>query len=216
MSDDKLRLPSNRRQRVHWTVEADGDDDLAARYDQWSKDYDADLAEVDGWAAPRFTAEIFAQHVNSGARILDAGAGTGWVGRELKRLGFDRIDGIDYSQGMLDKAASKDAYASLRRMNLNEPLDIPTASYDALICVGTLTYVETVCLEEFCRMVRAGGFVVFSAQPKVHEASGFQAEQERLESEDAWELVTISDEMQPLPSSFPEVRFRTSVMRVLS
>jgi hypothetical protein len=73
MTDDKHSLPSDRLQRVHWTVEADSDEDLAARYDQWSADYDADLAEVDGWAAPRFTAEIFAQHVDKGASLPKPG-----------------------------------------------------------------------------------------------------------------------------------------------
>jgi len=46
--------------------------------------------------------------------------------------------------------------------------------------------------------------------------SGFQVEQDRLESEGAWKLVAVSGEMQPLPSSLPETRFRTSVLRVLS
>jgi len=215
MTDDKGRLPSERLQRVHWTVEAESDEDLAARYDQWSAEYDADLAEVDGWAAPRFTVEIFAQYVDKDAHILDAGAGTGWVGRELKRLGFTNIDGIDYSKGMLDKAAEKDAYRSLRKMNLNEALDIPEKFYDAVVCVGTLTYVEPYCLQEFCRIVRADGLVIFSAQPRVHAESGFRAEQDRLESEGVWELLSVSEEMQPLPNSFPEVRFRTSVLRVL-
>lgn len=214
MTDDNSKLPDDRLQRVHWTVEADSDEDLAARYDQWSVEYDADLAEVDGWAAPRFTAEILARHVDRNARILDAGAGTGWVGRELQRLGFSDIDGIDYSQGMLNRAAEKNAYRSLRRMNLNEPLDLADGSYDAVICVGTLTYVTPDCLQEFCRIVRKDGLIVFSAQPRVHAEKGFQAEQDRLERENLWELVTISEEMQPLPHSFPEVRFRTSVLRV--
>jgi predicted TPR repeat methyltransferase len=215
MTDANSRLPNDRLQRVHWTVEAESDEDLAERYDQWSTEYDADLAEVDGWAAPRFTAEIFARHVDVNDPVLDAGAGTGWVGRELRRLGFTHIDGIDYSQGMLDKAAEKNVYRSLRRMNLNQPMDLADDSYDAVICVGTLTYVTPDCLREFCRIVRKDGMVVFSAQPRVHTESGFQAEQDRLERENLWKLVTISEEMLPLPQSFPEVRFRTSVLQVL-
>jgi predicted TPR repeat methyltransferase len=215
MTDENSELPDDRLRRVHWTVEADSDEDLARRYDQWSAEYDADLAEVDGWAAPCFTAEIFARHVDINDRVLDAGAGTGWVGRELRRLGFTHIDGIDYSQGMLDKAAEKNVYRSLRRLNLNQPMDLADDSYDAVICVGTLTYVSPGCLREFCRIVRKDGMVVFSAQPRVHAESGFHAEQDRLERENLWKLVTLSEEMQPLPQSFPEVRFRTSVLQVL-
>ena len=94
MPEKKPNLPNDRLQRVHWTVEANSDDDLASRYDQWSEEYDSDLEEVDGWAAPRFTAEIFARHAAVDHQILDAGAGTGWVGQELHRLGYKNIHGI--------------------------------------------------------------------------------------------------------------------------
>ena len=214
MPDKKNSLPNDRLQRVHWTVEANSDDDLASRYDQWSDEYDSDLEEVDGWAAPRFTAEIFARHAEIDHQILDAGAGTGWVGQELHRLGFKHIHGIDYSQGMLDKAAAKKVYSSLRRMNLNAPLDFADDSFDAVVCVGTLTYVEPDCLREFCRIVRAGGLVVFSAQPVVHAERGFQTVQDELEKQGVWKRVFFSQEMQPLPRSYPEVRFRTTVLEI--
>jgi predicted TPR repeat methyltransferase len=215
MAGPSNKLPDDRLQRVHWTVEATGDADLASRYDQWAKAYDADLEEVDGWAAPRFTAEVFAQHApDKSWHILDAGAGTGWVGRELARLGFTSITGIDYSPGMLEKAAEKGVYRELRRMNLNEPVDFATDNFDAVICVGTLTYVEPDCLAEFARIVRPGGLVCFSAQPKVHRERGFQERQDEMEKSGIWERVMLSEEMQPLPRSYPEVRFRTTVLKV--
>ena len=116
---------------------------------------------------------------------------------------------------MLDKAAAKNVYGSLRRMNLNERLELSDNEFDAVICVGTLTYVEPECLREFVRIVRHGGLVVYSAQPKVHAERGFQALQEELENNGLWQRLHLSDEMQPLPKSYPEVRFRTTVLRVL-
>ena len=208
-------LPTDRLQRVHWTVEAKDDDDLARRYDEWSASYDDDLQEVDGWAAPRFAADCLARFAAKDSRVLDAGAGTGWVGRALRTLGYCDIHGIDYSQGMLDKAAQTGAYASLARMNLNAPLAFAPDEFDAIICVGTLTYVTPICLSEFARVVRPGGLVAFSAQPRVHAEKGFQAVQEGLERDGTWERVFLSEEMQPLPKSFPEVRFRTTILRVL-
>ncbi len=209
------KLPDDRLQRVHWTVEAKDDADLASRYDQWAKAYDADLEEIDGWAAPRYTAEFLARHAaDKSWRILDAGAGTGWVGMELSRLGFRSIVGIDYSQGMLEKAAEKGVYRELRRMNLNEPVDFETDSFDAVVCVGTLTYVQPDCLDEFARVVQPGGLVCFSAQPKVHQERGFQEKQDKLEKAGIWKVVTLSDEMQPLPRSYPEVRFKTTILAV--
>lgn len=215
MNGDSDKLPEDRLRRVHWTVDAESDEDLASRYDQWSDDYDADLEEVDGWAAPRFSAEIMSRYVSPNCRVLDAGAGTGWVGMELARHGFKDIHGIDYSQGMLDRADDKAVYASLRRMNLNDPLELDTDSFDALICVGTLTYVEPDCLREFARVVRPRGWVVFSAQPIVHAERGFETLQQSMEREAIWRRIFVSDEMQPLPRSYPEVRFRTTVLQVL-
>ncbi len=209
------KLPSSRTDRVHWTVDADSDEELARRYDAWSGDYDADLEEVDGWAAPRFTAEIFERFAEKEWRVLDAGAGTGWVGRELNRLGFKDVHGIDYSSGMLQKAREKAVYASLERANLNLALPFADNAFDAVICVGTLTYVEKDCLREFARIVRPQGVVVYSAQPKVHAEKGFQALQDQMEQAGIWRQEFLSGEMQPLPRSYPEVRFRTSVLRVL-
>lgn len=216
MADSDEELPDQRLRRVHWTVEAKDDADLASRYDKWATAYDADLEEIDGWAAPRFTAECFANFAEDKTwRILDAGAGTGWVGAELSLLGFTQLVAIDYSQGMLEKAREKNVYVELHRMNLNEPLAFDADSFDAVICVGTLTYVSPDCFRDFVRVVRSGGLVCFSAQPKVHAERGFAAELSALEQASAWIQLHESEEMQPLPRSYPEVRFRTTVLRVV-
>ncbi len=44
--------------------------------------------------------------------LLDAGCGTGLVGIELKKNGFDNLDGADFSQKMLD-LIPKDIYQNL-------------------------------------------------------------------------------------------------------
>ncbi len=215
MSNDKAKLPDDRLQRVHWTVEAESAEDLAKRYDSWSEHYDADLAEVDGWAAPRFTAELFDRFAEKDWSILDAGAGTGWVGAELARLGFQDLHGIDYSAGMLEQAVRKGVYRSLRQMNLDLPLRLSSDLFDAVICVGTLTYIEPACLAEFARIVKPGGLVCFSAQPRIHAERGFLALQQQLDESGVWQVLHESDEMQPLPHSYPDVRFRTTILRVL-
>lgn len=52
-------------------------------------------------------------------RLLDAGVGTGIVGELLAIVGYNAIDGIDISQGMLDKFADKFLYADLRVADIN-------------------------------------------------------------------------------------------------
>ena len=48
----------------------------------------------------------------------------------------------------------------------------------------------------------------------MHAEKGFQALQEELEAKGVWAPLFLSEEMQPLPKSYPEVRFRTTVLRV--
>ena len=53
--------------------------------------------------------EVF-PNANKEIRILDAGAGTGIIGKMLVDLGYKNIDGLDISQKMLDLAAPKNVY----------------------------------------------------------------------------------------------------------
>ena len=67
--------------RVQWVYSSKDNQELAERYDQWSKDYETDLSQDFVYLAPQRTAEVFANHVPKDARILDAGAGSGPGGR---------------------------------------------------------------------------------------------------------------------------------------
>lgn len=93
-------------------------------------------------------------------RILDAGAGTGIVGKVLQDLGYTNIDALDISQKMLDEAKKLNVYKKFFCAPLSaEPIpDIATDQYDALICVGTLTvgHVKPVALDEIVRIVKPG------------------------------------------------------------
>lgn len=99
-------------------------------------------------------------------------------------------------------------------MNLDRPLALDADRFDAVICVGTLTYVESACLREFARIVKPGGLVCFSAQPRVHVERGLLALQQEMEHAGLWQTLHQSDEMQPLPRSYPDVRFRTTILRL--
>lgn len=93
-------------------------------------------------------------------RILDAGAGTGIVGKVLQSLGYTNIDALDISQKMLDEAKKLNIYKEFICAPLSvEPIaEIETNQYDALICVGTLTvgHVKPVALDEILRIVKPG------------------------------------------------------------
>ena len=84
--------------RVQWVYSSRDNQELAERYDQWSKDYETDLSQDFVYLAPQRTAEVFANHVPKDARILDAGAGTGLVGVHLADMGYSQMVAMDLSQ----------------------------------------------------------------------------------------------------------------------
>jgi len=80
--------------------------EIAALYDRWAAaDYDADL-EAWNYEAPARAASIVAEALAgaAGARILDAGCGTGLVGAALRALDAGHIVGGDFSPSSVDVA----------------------------------------------------------------------------------------------------------------
>jgi len=203
--------------RVQWVYRAPDRQELEKRYDVWAKEYDRDLQESFGYIGPRLCAEHFAKHVPMDAHVLDAGAGTGLVGIELARLGYQNIDGMDMSQGMLDEARKKGVYHELRQLILGEPLTYADGEFDAVISVGVLTlgHAPASSLDELVRVVRTGGHVIYSLRPDVYIESKFREKHAELQATGLWELVEVSDEVKIMPKGEPEVAHQVWVFRVL-
>ncbi|AYY13554.1 class I SAM-dependent methyltransferase [Actinobacteria bacterium YIM 96077] len=151
-------------------------------YDEWAQTYDHDTIADMGYVAPRLAAERLADLVDAPASVLDAGCGTGLAGIELAKLTDLTIDGVDLSTGMLARARESGVYRQLTKADLTRPLDLAAASYDALLCVGTLTggHVGPDALDEFVRVVRPGGHVVVTVQAMVWESGGYRAHLQHL------------------------------------
>ena len=92
---------------AQWVYAATNNQELEERYDQWATDYDKDLKEDFAWIAPQTAAKVFANLVPKSAKVLDAGAGTGLVGKVLTSPGYQDLVAIDISQGKLKEALSK-------------------------------------------------------------------------------------------------------------
>lgn len=204
------------QQRVQWIYSSANNRELAARYDVWAQEYDDDLSNTFAWLAPRLAAEVLAEHVPPGARILDAGAGTGLVGVELQRLGYADICAMDISQGMLDQARAKGCYNNFQQMVLGAPLDFASNAYDAVISVGVFTpgHAPPNSFDELARITKPGGHIIFSLRPDTRLELGFKEQQEQMESAGVWTLVTATEPFQPLPKGEPEVQHQIWVYRV--
>ncbi len=187
MSDERLA-------RIY---ESQGAAELAERYDEWAAEYDADLAELQ-YTAPVAGAEGCHRWAGSGAAVLDAGCGTGLVGRRLHELGVGRLVGFDLSAAMLGVAASLGIYDELAQGSLLEPLPFAARSFDAVVSVGVFTFghVGPEALLPLVGLVRGGGHVTMTFRDDVMRDMGFAAEVERLEREDVWSLV---ERTEPAP-----------------
>ncbi|NES81999.1 MAG: class I SAM-dependent methyltransferase [Moorea sp. SIO2B7] len=158
---------------------------------------------------------VVCRYLQPDFKILDAGVGTGMLGKLLRVLGYQDLHGIDLSLGMLKKAREKNAYQSLNRMILGEHLDFTSGSFDAAICVGTFIekHAPPKSLDELVRVVRKDGIVMFSTRADVD--LGFLQLEEELDKSGKWELVEETNTFQSLPYSHPEMLLSVFVYRVL-
>jgi predicted TPR repeat methyltransferase len=149
-----------------------------ALYRDWAREYDATMLEGLGYLTPARTAALLAAYLpDRRAAILDAGCGTGLAGVELARLGFDHLNGLDFSPQMLEVAGARGVYSRLFEADLTQTLPLADASFDAMICTGTFTHahVGAACLPELFRVLRPGGLFACTVHKDVWEEAGFAA-----------------------------------------
>src|SRR5262245_43819611 len=117
--------------KVHGVFEAQNPAELGARYDEWASSYEEEMGDHSG---QREAVEVVARYAAPGARILDAGCGTGLPGQMLAERGFRNLEGLDISAGMLREASKKGCYRALHQGVLGEPLSFADAAFDIVLC----------------------------------------------------------------------------------
>jgi SAM-dependent methyltransferase len=140
----------------------------------------------------------------AGARVLDAGCGAGWYTEQL--LARDaRVTALDESAQMVRHARARvgDA-AELRVHDLSRPLAFADdASYDGILSPLTLHYLRdwSTPLAEFRRILKPGGWLLFSTHHPAADAALFQPERyldvERVDDEWKW-VGTVRFYRRPL------------------
>ena len=167
-------------------------DEVMKYYDEWGKGnkYDQDMVDWK-YSGPKETVEIFKKYAkNKDIKIYDAGCGTGLVGVELKKFGYNEYDGADLSQKLLD-LVPKNLYQNLFKADLNKTIETSDDAYDAVMCVGTFTFghVKPNALDEFIRITKNKGLICFTINEGIHEEYGFDKKLEELESENKWKKL---------------------------
>ena len=60
-------------------------------------------------------------------------------GQALQRIGYQNIDGIDFSEEMLGYARDKQTYRNLWQEDLNALAEIKTGPYEAIFAAGIIS-----------------------------------------------------------------------------
>ena len=141
------------------------------------------------FTAPSIVAHLTQKHLGiplADATVVDAGCGSGLVGVELANLGFETIDGLDFSEGMLKIARKTGVYRGLRITDLTRELDAKSCTYDVLVCSGVFTHghLGPESLPEFVRIVKKNGLLVITVLNSFWKEKGFKDSIERLENND--------------------------------
>ncbi len=103
--------------------------------------------------------------IGTGLDVLDAGCGTGLCGPTLRVIAA-RLDGVDLSPRMLDRARQRGCYDTLHCAELIGFLRARPAAFDLVAAADVLIYIGALdeLLAAAWHAVRPGGWLVFSTE----------------------------------------------------
>ena len=166
-------------------------EELLKYYQDWTDNnkYNKDMVDWN-YTAPQETVSVLKKYaLNKNSKILDAGCGTGLVGIQLKKYGYLNIEGVDFSQSMLD-LVPQNIYKKIKKIDLNKPLKFKNNIYDIVMCVGTFTYghVKPHALDEIIRITRNKGLICFTVNEGIYEEYGFDKKIKELTNNKLWNI----------------------------
>jgi predicted TPR repeat methyltransferase len=136
-------------------------------FDQFSADYDVRMRGHLKYAAPEILLGLAAMVMPGRAslRILDLGCGTGLAGEVFKPLAA-RLDGVDLSPAMIEKAKAREIYDHLAVADLESALAEAGPSYDLILAADTLVYLGDLgtVFRAAARRLGPDGFFLFTVE----------------------------------------------------
>ena len=160
-------------------------DDSIELYKKWAKTYDKDFADKVKFLSPQKIAEYFNNYsTKTDTPILDIGAGTGLLAKNIKDAKKKEILAIDISPEMLEQAKLTGCYSSLIQSDLTKKIPLNDNSIGAMVSSGTFTigHVGPEVFDELLRIMRPGGLFVFSIHSEVFKKNGFEEKFNEIEN----------------------------------
>jgi predicted TPR repeat methyltransferase len=141
-------------------------------FDQFSADYDARMIGQLSYAGPQILTDL-ADMVMMGREdlsILDLGCGTGLAGVAFKARAA-RLDGVDLSPAMIEKARERGIYDHLAVADLETALGSAGPSYDLIVAADTLVYLGDLAAAFAGARARLApdGYFLFTTEAKPDE-----------------------------------------------
>lgn len=138
-----------------------------------------------------------------------AGAGTGIVDGQLRRLGHD-LAAMGLSTGMLNWARRNGIYGEFHRMvRVSAWFSRPASLYATIgLWALPLGRAPAGSLDETVRVARQGGHVIFRVRPNVCGNNGFPERREALASSGDWRPVLATNELRSQPGGDPDLLHR--------
>ncbi len=136
--------------------------EIVSKYDNWVSDYDQEHHR-NGWKVLlNHLAYTLTSSLNSNAKILDVGCGTGLLAKELSSYGFQNLYGADISQESLQVAKQLNIYQDLYSTELGQTLDFESNSFEAWVSSGVFTrkQVPLNAFDELIRILKPEGLLV--------------------------------------------------------
>jgi predicted TPR repeat methyltransferase len=144
-------------------------------FDQFSADYDTRMIGQLAYAAPQILLDLAALVMPGRDKlaVLDLGCGTGLAGAAFKPLAA-RLDGVDLSPAMIEKARARRIYDQLEVADLETALSSAGPGYDLILAADTLVYLgdlKTV-FEAARARLNPDGYFLFTVEKA--QARGFE------------------------------------------
>jgi len=153
-------------------------------YDDWCDKYDEDLVMVGNYTGHTKCVEAFLKlGLDRKVAILDLAAGTGLLGAEITSHGYENVDGLDSSLGMLGQARKQCIYQDYIVSMVDGLGSIPIndETYDVVMSSNGFApgQIYPKAIPEILRILRPGGYLIWTMR------EGFQHSSEKFASLDA-------------------------------
>jgi len=175
--------------------------DVVKRYRHFAPVYNQSVSDW-GYQCYRTAADALQHYVSTEQAILDTGCGTGLVGQALAKRGYKLITGIDISEEMLNYADTLGHYQQLLLQDLSQtPYPFKSNQFGAITCIGVFSLIAnpSLVLQEFCRLVRPQGYLVFTQQEILFKQYGYAEILQDFEQRGELRCESVSEPVIYLP-----------------